>query len=92
MILISSVEYSATLGRRVVGMEQGSKLEECVIDPRDWCFPSLALLAAGMLESKRGTMWSESVIPTLREKDAIGTMLELQCARHEVHSEEKAKG
>ncbi|CAB1103899.1 unnamed protein product [Ectocarpus sp. CCAP 1310/34] len=37
---------------------------------------------AGMLESKRGTMWSESVIPTLREKGAIGTTLELQCARH----------
>ncbi|CAM9306733.1 unnamed protein product [Pylaiella littoralis] len=37
----------------------------------------------GMLESKAGTMWSESVIPTLREKGAIGPTLELQCARHE---------
>ncbi|CAM9306840.1 unnamed protein product [Pylaiella littoralis] len=36
-----------------------------------------------MLESKTGTMWSESVIPTLREKGAIGPTLELQCARHE---------
>ena len=37
-----------------------------------------------MLESRGGTIWSESVIPTLREKDAIGPTLELQCARHEV--------
>lgn len=38
----------------------------------------------GMLESRAGTIWSESVIPTLKEKDALGPTLELQCARHEV--------
>ncbi|CAM9107878.1 unnamed protein product, partial [Hapterophycus canaliculatus] len=37
----------------------------------------------GMLESRTGTMWSESVIPSLRKENALGPMLELQCARHE---------
>ncbi|CAM9550665.1 unnamed protein product [Scytosiphon promiscuus] len=43
---------------------------------------SAIFLAAGMIESRSGTMWSESVIPSLREKDALGPTLELQCARH----------
>ncbi|CAM9311631.1 unnamed protein product, partial [Sphacelaria rigidula] len=36
-----------------------------------------------MLRAKNGTIWSESVIPTLQAKGAIGSTIELQCARHE---------
>lgn len=44
----------------------------------------LQTYATGMLRAKTGTIWSESVMPTLQAQGAIGSALELQCARHEV--------